>query len=199
MKKIKWIIFDVSGVIVHFTMTNLAGYIVGTRFFSQKDMEGFFFTKEYINYMLGAISHEQFIGKYLKKKKLDLSIAEFDELFKKDVLPMEGMEAVEKLEKKYKIALATNEGKMLTKYKIEGSHIVNYLSKIITSYLLREVKPSINFYKKTVKRIHAQPEECVFIDDTKENIIAAQSLGMIGIVFKNTNQLENELKTLQLL
>jgi len=200
MNTIKWFLFDVGGVIVHLAMKNPEGYMFKTRFFDQKDLEGFFFTKEYIDYMRGDISHEQLIGRYLAKKKLDLSVAEFDELFKKDITPMKGMVSLfEKLEKKYKIALATNEGKMLAKYKIEGSGVVQYLSKIVPSYLLREIKPSPAFYKKTLKRIGATANECVFIDDKLENVKAAQSLGMTGIVFTNTLQLEKDLHALQLL
>lgn len=200
LNKIRWILFDVGGVIIHLTMRNPSGYMVGTRFFDQKVLEGFFYTKEYMSYMLGTISHEQFIGKYLEKHHLDLSVAEFDEMFKHDVTPMEDMTTlIQKLEPKYKIGLATNEGKMITKYKIEGSGVLPYLSKVIPSYLLRELKPSMNFYKKMLKIISAQPDECVFIDDTLENINATKSLGMTSILFKNTAQLEKELNVLQLL
>ena len=199
MKTIKWILFDVGGVIVKFTMTNPEGYTVGTRFFDQKELEGFFFTKEYNNYMLGELSHEQFIGRYLKRRKLDLSIEEFDELFKKDVTPTEGMgDLIEKLSQKYKVALATNEGKMLTRYKIEGSHVLPYLSKIIASYLLREIKPSISFFKKTLKIINAKPDECVFIDDTQENVDVANSLGIKGVLFTGVPKLIEEFNKLNI-
>jgi len=197
MEKIKWILFDVGGVIIRFTMQNPAGYEYKTRFFPQKDLEGFYFTKDYDNYMLGLLSHEQFIGRYLDKKKLDLSVAEFDEIFKKDVTQTPGMEDLfKKLEKKYKIALATNEGKVLTKYKIEGSGLLPYLSKVIPSYLLREIKPSAEFFKKTLKILQAKPEECIFIDDTQKNIDAAQSLGIKSFLFTNVPQLERDLDTI---
>jgi len=150
--------------------------------------------------MLGYISHEQFIGKYLKNHKLDLSVAEFDELFKKDIVPTEGMIPLfQKLSQNYKIALATNEGKVLTKYKVEGSLLMEYLSKVIPSYLLREIKPSTHFFKKTLHIINAKPDECLFIDDTAKNCSAAQSLGIKSIQFKSVKQLEDELNILQIL
>jgi len=140
------------------------------------------------------------VGKYLKNHHLDLSIAEFDELMKKDIPPMEGMESlIQKLEKKYKICIATNEGKMVTKYKIEGSGILPYLSKVIPSYLLREIKPSPHFYKKMLKIIGATADECVFVDDKQENINGARSLGIQSILFKDTKQLEEEFVRLQIL
>lgn len=200
MNNIKWILFDIGGVIIHLMMQNPSGYTVGTRFFEPKVLEGLFYTKEYDNYMLGLISHEQFISRYLKKQKLDLSVEEFDEIYKKDVRPIHGMEDLfQKLEKKYKIALATNEGKVFTKYKMERSGLMNYLSKIIASYLLREIKPSIQFFKKALKLIDAKPEECIFIDDTKVNCDAAASLGIKSIQFTNVKQLEEDLIKLQIL
>ena len=199
-KKIRWIIFDVSGVVVPFTLVNPAGYEYESRFFSQQDLEGVFYEKSYKNYMLGLISHEQFVGDYIAKRKLDISVDEFNEILKKDVKPMEGMESLfQKLEPKYNLALATNEGKVITKYKVEGSGIMQYISKVIPSYLLRELKPYPDFYKKMLKKIEAESQECVFIDDKKENVHTAKMMGMIGIIFENVNQLEKELNTLQLL
>lgn len=200
MGKIRWILFDVSGVIVRFMFQNPEGYTVGTRFFEQKELEGIVYTKEYNNYILGLISHEQWVGKYLKNHKLDLNIAEFDELMKKDTQPMEGMNLlIQKLEKKYRIGLATNEGKIITKYKIERSGILPYLSKVIPSYLLREIKPSPHFFKKMLKIIDAIASECVFIDDKPENINAAKSLGITSVLFKDAKQLERALSRLKIL
>lgn len=200
MYQFQWILFDVSGVIIAPTLKNPNGYTVESRYFSQEQLEGMYAAKEYTNYMLGYISHEQFIGKYLKQHKLDLSVAEFDELFKKDIVPTGGMETLfQTLEKNYKIVLATNEGKMLTKYKVEGSDLIQYLYKVIPSYLLREIKPHPSFFKKTLKILGAQPDECIFIDDMKQNCDAASSLGIKSIQFKDVKQLEIELTALHIL
>lgn len=197
MEKIKWVLFDLGGVVVHLLMQNPDGYTFKTRFFNQKELEGLFYTKEYINYMKGMISHEQFIGKYLQKKKLDLSVAELDELIKQDIRLIPGIEELlAKLSTKYKIALATNEGKVFTKYKVEGSGIMQYLSKVIASYLLREVKPSPLFFKKMLGILDIKSDECIFIDDTQENIDAAKALGIKSFLFTNVPQLERDLNTI---
>lgn len=193
-KNIKWILFDLSGVVASLNFMKLEGYTMDSRFFSQVELEGFFNTKEYTNYMLGTLSHEQCVGRYIKRNKLDLSIEEFNELLIKDIAPIQGMlPLVEKLSHQYKIALATNEGKVVAKLKIEGSEILPYLSKILASYRLRELKPSIAFFKKSLEIIHAKPEECIFVDDRQENVNAANTIGMKGVLFKDTAQLEKEL------
>jgi len=190
---IKWILFDVSGVITNFTLNKPEGYVVKSRFFNQSDLEGIYSDKNYIHYMLGELSHEQFVGGYLTRHRLDLSVDEFTELFKTDITPMQGMETIfQKVEKKYKIALVTNEGKVFAKYRIEGSGLIPYLSKIIPSYLVHELKPSIQFFKKALSIIDAKPEECVFVDDTPANVAAAQSLGILSMVFTNVDQLKKD-------
>lgn len=200
MKTIKWILFDVSGVIVPLILRNPLGYDVGSRHFTAAELEGFYFTKELNGYMLGTLSHEQLIGRYIKRKKLDISVEELNEVIQADITPMEGMtKLIEYLSQKYKIALATNDGPLISKYKIEKSGTLPCLSKVIASYRIRELKPNNAFYKKALELIETKPDECVFIDDTQENVNAAISLGMKGILFKNTTQLEKELNALQLL
>lgn len=199
MNKIKWILFDVGGVLVQLILTNPEGYTVGSRHFDQKDLEGFYYTKEINNYMLGLISHEQFIGKYLHRKKLDISVDELNQVIQEDIKPVSGMkELIETLSKKYSIGLATNDGSLISKYKIEKSGVLPYLSKVIASYRIREVKPNIAFYKKTLEIIGASPSECIFIDDTQENVNAANAIGMKGILFTNVPQLERDLSILHI-
>jgi len=200
MEKIKWILSDLGGVVTQLAFTNPDGYRYKTRYFRKEDLEGFFLTKDYAHYMLGLISHEQCVGKYLARKKLDLSVAEFDELYKNNLIPNEEViELYKKMAEKYKIALVTNEGKLLMKYRVEGAGIMPYLSKIIPSYLVREVKPSPDFYKKTLSILDTKPDECIFIDDLPANISGAQDFGIKSILFTTAIKLEADLVQLQLI
>ena len=45
------------------------------------------------------------------------------------------------------------------------------------------VKPDPEIYKTLLKRYELKAEECVFIDDTEENVLSAEKLGFAGIVF----------------
>lgn len=44
-------------------------------------------------------------------------------------------------------------------------------------------KPDPEIYKTLLRRYDLKAEECVFIDDTEENVISAEKLGFAGIVF----------------
>lgn len=56
------------------------------------------------------------------------------------------------------------------------------------------VKPEPEIYKILLDRYELKAEECVFIDDTKENVDAANSLGLSGIVFSGYEEAVEELK-----
>ena len=45
------------------------------------------------------------------------------------------------------------------------------------------MKPDPEIYKTLLRRYNLKAEECVFIDDTEENVVSAQKIGLNGIVF----------------
>ena len=57
-------------------------------------------------------------------------------------------------------------------------------------------KPDVRIYKHVLFKLSKKPEEVIFIDDNVENIESAKSIGMGVILFKNLDQLKNEIKTL---
>ena len=48
-------------------------------------------------------------------------------------------------------------------------------------------KPDLSFYRHVLDEIKLAPEEAVFIDDKVENVLAAKSLGVIGVVFDDNS------------
>lgn len=53
---------------------------------------------------------------------------------------------------------------------------------VFTSGKLGVRKPNLSFYQKVLRETRAVPEETLFIDDQTENVLAAMSLGIRGIV-----------------
>ena len=54
-------------------------------------------------------------------------------------------------------------------------------------------KPEKRIYQIALKRLNARPKEAIFIDDKKEYICGAEKIGINSILFKNQNQLKEEL------
>lgn len=44
-------------------------------------------------------------------------------------------------------------------------------------------KPDLNFYRKVLQQIDLKPEHVVFVDDKHENVLAANAVGIRGLVF----------------
>ncbi|KAJ6028578.1 HAD-like protein [Penicillium herquei] len=64
--------------------------------------------------------------------------------------------------------------------------------EIFTSAMLGVRKPSLGFYEHVLRVMRAVPRQTLFIDDQPENVLAAMSLGMRGIV--GTVDLSRKLK-----
>ncbi|MFR3313439.1 MAG: HAD family hydrolase [Alphaproteobacteria bacterium] len=67
--------------------------------------------------------------------------------------------------------------------------------KIFVSYELGLLKPDKAIYQSVLEKLNAKPEEVIFIDDKRENVEAAKSLGINGIVF-DRNTISRQIKTL---
>jgi 2-haloacid dehalogenase len=61
------------------------------------------------------------------------------------------------------------------------------------------IKPDPAIYRLFAKRYALNLADCVFIDDSAKNIGGAEAVGMTGILFKNPEQLEQDLARMGLL
>ena len=74
--------------------------------------------------------------------------------------------------------------------------IFSLLDGYLVSHQVHLLKTHKEIYEAFCKKFDVKPEDCVFIDDKAVNIEGAKSIGMHGIVFKDTDQLKADLKTM---
>ena len=75
-----------------------------------------------------------------------------------------------------------------------------FLEKVdgyLLSYMERMTKPDPAYYQLLLDRYKLKVENCVFVDDRKENIDAAEKMGIKGILFETKVQVEKELQELK--
>lgn len=77
---------------------------------------------------------------------------------------------------------------------IEALDFLNEVDGGILSYQVKLIKPAPEIYRLLCSKYNLKAEECVFIDDLKKNVEAAQKEGMQGIVFKTLEQAKRELE-----
>ncbi len=195
MKPTKWIIFDVSGVLTHWTFRNPKGYEINGKHFDGKKIELLYESLEYKEYMTGRISYRKFLEAFFGNQNLDMTVGEFSAIFENDLRPIKGIhELIKKLSSNYKIALASNEGKELAEIRIKKSGVERYVSKKIISYQIGKLKPEKDFFIKTLEILGAKPYECLFIDDSPLNVEAAIAVGIKSLVFTDTSKLKQDLE-----
>jgi putative hydrolase of the HAD superfamily len=56
-------------------------------------------------------------------------------------------------------------------------------------------KPDPDFYRYILKKEGIKPENTVFIDDSEENVLSAQKIGINSILFTDPDSLKQQIKT----
>ena len=87
------------------------------------------------------------------------------------------------------------------KYQIiqDKFDFIKLLDDVIVSGDVKVIKPNPVIYTLTLERIGYRAKECVYIDDSFQNIAAARSLGFLAIHFQSPAELARELRHLHLL
>ena len=70
---------------------------------------------------------------------------------------------------------------------------LNYFKDIVVSGVEGVIKPDPKIYEILLQRNNLKPEHCIFIDDSLDNINAAQNLGIATIKFTSAEQLIDDL------
>lgn len=113
-----------------------------------------------------------------------------DEKINLDVLKL-----LEMLYDNYQLAIVSNHPPGLQLW-LKNWQIHGLFEQIVCSGDEGTVKPDPAIFHMTLKRLQIEPGEAVFIDDTKEHVIAAQALGMRALLFTTAEKLLRELKEL---
>ena len=70
---------------------------------------------------------------------------------------------------------------------------------VYASNIIGLLKPDPDFYWYILKSEGVKPEEAVFIDDTEENVLSAQEIGINSILFTDSDSLKTRLKNLMII
>ena len=96
----------------------------------------------------------------------------------------------------YPVYLLSNYGKANFKYARDNFDFVKCVDGVVISYETGYVKPEAGIYEAIINKYNIKPEEAVFLDDVKANIIAASDFGFHTIHYKNLSQAIKELHQL---
>lgn len=75
---------------------------------------------------------------------------------------------------------------------------LHLFDQLIISGEIKMIKPNLDIFHYTLNKIQLPAHECLFIDDSLPNILAAQSLGIQTIHFESPEQLDRKLQSFQI-
>ena len=82
---------------------------------------------------------------------------------------------------RYQLATVNNESTHINLYRIRTFELTRYFSAFFSSCFLGVTKPHCEIFQKTLHILQKSGDECLFIDDRKENAVAAQQCGINAV------------------
>lgn len=148
----------------------------------------------------GAITEDEYIASILSQTHWQMTPSEIKHEIRLNFHKKEpGMERiVRSLSKQYPLVLLSDHAAEWVVYIKTIHPVLGYFSSQFYSYELQKTKREPSTFTRVLEAIQKQPAECVFIDDHPGNISVAESVGMRGIVFKNSEQLTRDLLELDI-
>lgn len=100
----------------------------------------------------------------------------------------EGFEKfIKAVRQKYKLAIISNDSSRWSKYLREKFDINQYFDVISISGDLKICKPDERIFRLTVEKLAVKAEECLYVDDRRDNLEGARKTGMNTILFNSRN------------
>lgn len=94
--------------------------------------------------------------------------------------------------KKYRLYLLSNTDAPHFNFILKNFPFIRILKNRVLSYKVHMRKPQKKIFVHTLEKYGMVPDETVLIDDMKENILTAQSLGMKTILYRNHRKFTSE-------
>ena len=193
---IKYLIFDWGGVCVHgHALKDFARDLAEKTGKDKDEIESAFRELEY-PYETGKISPDKFWSDLKQGLNLDLPAEEIQSvmLHSCDLSNREVLDLIVELKKKFTIVLLSNNYEDLFAHTQKFYSFEKYFDRVFSSSGIGFKKPEREAYEHVLKHLEAKPEEVVFIDDKEKNVVGANGLGIKTIHFKDSRQLEEELR-----
>ncbi len=195
-RKIKALVFDLGGVVVHGGYLDFVAQYVrpalvphGTKKIAQLERQ----------VDLGAITENEFYRDIEKTFHLHLKPSKMHKIIvDKMVLNKSLVSYISKI-KKAKVALFSNSiGNMAAEVLRERRVPGKTFGKLFMSNKIHLAKPDQAAYRYVARHLKVKPQETLMIDDRPENVRDAKRIGMQGIVFRNTAQFKRAMRKFEL-
>lgn len=193
---VKNIVFDIGNVLATFKPKDFLMDIFKDAKLADQFFE-VFFTKLWHEYDQGLYTKEQMIQKGLQKMPDQKEkIKNMMDVWTSYVVGIQkNIDLIHIYQKKgYKVYILSNIPEDSYIYLKEHYNFINQVDGGIYSYQHKLIKPDVKIFEVLLDQYDLKANECIFIDDKKENIRAAERLGIYTIWLKDHAKLATLLK-----
>lgn len=197
--KIKYVIFDVGRVLVDF---NWEEYLKGFGFPKEEEetiAREVFKSDIWNERDRGLYSEEEYVRQFVEKApQYKKDIRRVVRESGKTIVTRDYADTWVKYLKKrgYHTYVLSNYSQYMLEQTRNKLTFLKYMDGIVFSCEVKELKPEPEIYKVLLDTYGLDPEECVFIDDRKENCTGAQKLGLHTVHFRDFKQAAEALERL---
>ena len=103
------------------------------------------------------------------------------------------LDFIRRLKDSYRVYVISNASASFLRRVLEKYELYGYFDGVFISSEMKLAKPSPDYFTKVLSDIGILPQDAVMTDDNSANVEAARSLGIDGIVFKNTEDFTTKL------
>lgn len=190
---IKAIIIDLGNVIIDISFDNVIKEMAAISGKNYKLLKPQFkIDKAHRDFETGAIDEETFRQHWNKMFDVSLSKKQFyqvwNAVFLKVRLEMNAL--LKKLKKNYRIVLLSNTNETHHHYfKTVCKKELAQFEKLFYSFEMDCRKPDAEIYHKVLDYLNLSASNCLFLDDTKANLVAAEKVGIKGLLVTDFPQM----------
>lgn len=197
---IKHIIFDIGNVLLSFKPDVFLGQLFSDDVVCWELKKVIFETSEWLELDKGTITEEEateiFVKRFPKyRKEIETAMNSWTDM----LMPIDAnVKLLSELKSKgFKLYYLSNFHKKAFEQQLEVHNFFSLFDGGIVSAYVNQLKPGAAIYHTLINEYDLVPNNCLFIDDTKDNIDIAKNLGLNGIHL--TDNMDLKMKVNELL
>jgi len=142
----------------------------------------------------GKISPAQFFEAARTTLSLSIDMDHFSRLWSDIFTLQTGIDSLlNTLHGTYRLLCLSNTNPWHFNWCREHFAVLNIFDDFILSYEEKCCKPNGKIFIQALEKAHARPEQCIFIDDSADNVHAANQLNIRAFIFTSVDKLRQDL------
>ncbi len=148
----------------------------------------------------GKISEDEYLHRTIRKNNWRVDTGQLKKIIRENFAEIEGTrKIIERLKRQgFKLGLLSVHGKEWIEYASGKFDYHKLFDVVLYSFEIAVSKPDRKAYEIIIEKLGVKPQECMFVDNSPENLLPAKALGMKTVLFKSADQLEAELRRIGL-